>query len=81
MIIINFAVQILYASYMVFFVVTNGSSGPLFGSAQSMPFEQMMVRRQYAMECWIAIVGLSLYLAVTEILPQCLGRGSTPGPA
>ena len=75
-IIVNFAIQIIYASYMVFFVVTNGSSGPLFGSAQTMPFEQMMVRRQYATECWIAIVGLSLYLAVTEILPRRLGQNA-----
>ena len=57
---------------MVFFVVSEGISGPLFEAAKSMPFEQMMVRRQYAIESWIAITGLSLYLALTEILPRRL---------
>ena len=73
-IIINFAVELVYASYMVFFVLTDGISGPLFSAAKTMPFEQMMVRRQYALEFWIAAAGLSLYLGLTEILPRRLAR-------
>ena len=73
-IILNFLIEILYATYMVFFVLTAGSVGPLFGGASDMPFEQMMVRRQYALESWVAIAGLSIYLAITEVLPRRLGR-------
>ena len=70
-IIVNFLVQIVYAGYMVFFIVapTEGS-GPLFAMADSFPFEKMVTRRLYAAECWIAISGLSIYLAITEIGPR-----------
>ena len=45
-----------------FFVVTpEGTTGPLFGAASTMPFELMVTRRLYASESWIAIAGL-LYL-------------------
>ena len=71
-IIVNFLVQIIYGTYMVFFVVTGGGIGPKFGAATEMPFEPMMVRRAYATETWIAIVGLAIYLAITEILPRRL---------
>ena len=30
----------------------------------------MVTRRLYAIECWIAIAGLSVYLAITEIGPR-----------
>jgi len=73
-IIANFLVEIAYGAYMVFFVVTGSAPGPLFGEATQLPFEQMMVRRQYALETWVAIGGLSLYLAITEILPRRLRR-------
>jgi hypothetical protein len=73
-IIINFLVQIAYGTWMVFFVVTGGGIGPLFGDATGLPFEEMMVRRQYALETWVAIGGLSIYLAVTEVLPRRLRR-------
>ena len=74
LIIINFAVEVVYASYMVFFVLSDGVNGPLFSAAKTMPFEQMMVRRQYALEFWIAAAGMSLYLGLTEILPRRLAR-------
>ncbi|MFC1705900.1 hypothetical protein ACFL59_03645 [Planctomycetota bacterium] len=73
-IIANFAVEIAYASYMVFFVVAPSEGGPLFSRALELPHEAMVTRRLYAIECWIAIAGLSVYLAVTEVLPRRLGR-------
>ena len=70
-IIMNFVIQIAYAASMVFFVVTGDTgSGPLFGGAAQLPFELMMTRRMYASECWIAISGLAIYLAITEIYPR-----------
>lgn len=71
LIIANFVVQIVYTGAMVFFVVTpEGTTGPLFGQASTMPFELMVTRRLYASESWIAIAGLSIYLAITEIAPR-----------
>jgi len=71
-IILNFVFQIGYAGYMVFFVIVpeGGAAGPLMDRATSMPFELMVTRRLYASECWIAISGLSIYLALTEIAPR-----------
>lgn len=72
-IIANFAIQIAYGGYMVFAVVRpENVSGPLWAAAKSMPFELMMTRRMYATETWIAIVGLSLYVGLTEMLPRLL---------
>ena len=73
-IILNLLVQCLYGSYMVFFVITGGHTGPLGGAANEIPFELMMTRRLYASETWLAISGLSLYLGVTEILPRILRK-------
>lgn len=70
-IIINFLQQIGYGFYMVFFVA-GGGGGPLFGRAGSLTFEEMMTRRMYAMETWVPIVGLSIYLGVTVMLPRLL---------
>lgn len=67
-IIVNFLLEIVYAGYMVFFKV--GGGGPLFGRANAVSFEIMVTRRLYAIECWIAIAGLSIYLAVTEFYPR-----------
>ena len=70
-IIFNLLIQIAYASYMIFFVVTPAEgSGPLLGAADTFPVEKMVTRRLYAIECWIAIAGLSIYLAITEIRPR-----------
>ena len=80
-IIINLGIQVFYGAYMVFAVVTPGTAGPLWGAALEMPFEQMVTRRLYAAETWIAIVGLSLYLGVTEILPRILKASQTQDSA
>jgi len=70
-IIANFAVQMCYAAYMVFVVFApEGVSGPLYEVAKSLPFEEMVTRRLYAIEFWIATVGLAIYLAITEIRPR-----------
>ncbi len=69
-IIVNFAVEIVYAGYMVFVVIAPAGGGPLMERAKTFPFEMMMTRRLYAVECWIAITGLAIYLAVTEIGPR-----------
>jgi hypothetical protein len=34
----------------------------------------MVTRRLYAIECWIAIAGLCIYLAITEIGPRLRER-------
>ena len=74
-IIVNLAIQVAYGSFQVFVVTAPaGVHGPLWGAAASLPFEAMMVRRAYASETWQAIVGLSLYLGVTEILPRRRGN-------
>ena len=69
-IILNFLVEIGYATHMIFNVVAPPGGGPLFDQAMSFPHEMMMTRRLYAVECWLAIVGLSIYLAITEIGPR-----------
>ncbi len=65
--------EAVYATIQVFIVTQPaGHVGPMFGLANTLPFEQMVVRRLYAVEAWIAIAALSLYLGVTEILPRRL---------
>ena len=76
-ILINLTIQVAYGSYMVFFVVKGDGNGPLWGQALQMPFETMVTRRLYATETWIAIVGLSLYVGLTEILPRILKGSQT----
>ncbi len=72
LIILNFLLQVGYGGYMVFFALKDEEGGPLFGRAGAMPFEKMVTRRLYAAETWIAIGGLTTYLALTEILPRLL---------
>lgn len=75
----NFVLNVLYASYMVFFVLRPaGVSGPLLGAASSVPIELMVTRRLYANEFWVSCTGLSLYVAVTEMLPRMLARPTPP---
>jgi hypothetical protein len=72
-ILINFSLQILYGGYMVFVgIAPEGHMGPLWGAAVDMPFEALVARRLYALETWVAIVGMSLYVGLTEILPRKL---------
>ncbi len=79
-IIVNFLIEIAYAGYQVFFVVRPEGSGvgPLGSAASGIDFEMMVTRRLYASEAWIAIAGLAIYLAVTEMLPR---RWPTPPPS
>ena len=68
----NFVFQICYSAYLALFVIvpSDGAIGPLFERATEMPFELMVTRRLYATECWIAMAGLAIYLAITEIAPR-----------
>jgi len=70
-IIINFLIEIFYGFYMVFFVV-GGGHWPLMARAIETPMEVILKRRLYAIEVWVAISGLVIYLALTEFLPQKL---------
>ena len=78
-IILNFVVEIGYATHMIFNVVAPEGGGPLLEQAKTFPFEMMMTRRLYAVECWLAIAGLSIYLALTEIGPR-LRKHRETGP-
>ncbi len=75
-IIVSFIVNVAYGAYQVFVVLKpdTGHVGPLFGAAQSIPPELVMMRRAYAIEVWLCIVGVCLYLAITEFLPRLLRR-------
>ncbi|MDY6867946.1 MAG: hypothetical protein SVT56_08580 [Chloroflexota bacterium] len=68
-IITNFIIEIGYGLYMVFFVV-GGGRWPLMAKATQTPIEVILKRRLYAIEAWIAIAGLAVYLALTEFLPN-----------
>lgn len=70
-IIINFLIEIMYGFYMVFFVV-GGSRWPLMARAIETPIEIILKRRLYAIEVWIAVAGLVVYIALTEFLPRKL---------
>ena len=73
LIILNFIVEIVYSFYMVFFAV-GGMRFPLLRNALETPIEIIMKRRLYAIEAWLAIGGLAIYLAITELLPRRLGK-------
>jgi len=70
LIIVNFVAEIFYAAYMVFVVVAPPGGGPLGSRAMEIPFEMMTTRRLYAVEFWLAMGGLAIYLALTEIGPR-----------
>jgi uncharacterized membrane protein len=72
-IIFNFILEIGYGLYMVFFVV-GGGRFPLMAKATETPIEIILKRRLYAIEAWIAIAGLAIYLALTEFLPGMLNH-------
>lgn len=70
-IIVNLLGQWLYGGWQVFVVLQpEGTIGPMFGNAVSLPYELMVARRMYALEAWVAFLGLAVYLGVTEILPR-----------
>lgn len=68
-IIINFIIEIGYGLYMVFFAV-GGTRWPLMARAVDTPIEVILKRRLYAIETWISVSGLAIYLALTVFLPQ-----------
>ena len=68
-IILNFLTGMLYAGYMVMFVVGDGGGLPLFGAAKEMAFETLATRRLYAIEFWLIFTGFALYLTLTGVLP------------
>lgn len=71
----NLVAQIFYIGWQVFVVFRlPGHIGPAFGAALEMPFEQMVTRRLYAIEGWMAFLGLAFYLAITEMLPRMSRR-------
>jgi hypothetical protein len=69
-IIVNFLVEIAYATWMIFSVLQPEGGGPLGARALELDHQWMVTRRLYAIECWIAIAGLCIYLAITEIGPR-----------
>lgn len=72
--------EVAYAAFQVFFVLQPaGVVGPMLTAARDAPHELMVVRRLYAIEAWIALVGLALYLGITELLPR-LARAHLTNP-
>ena len=71
LIIFNFIVEIIYSISMVFFII-GGGKWPLLKRAVETPVEIILKRRLYAIEAWIAIGALCVYLALTVYLPQQL---------
>ena len=69
-----FVTQMMYCMHQVFVVHGVGGWNPvLLGRATEISQEQFMARRMYALEGWLAMIGLSMYLALTEMLPRMLG--------
>jgi hypothetical protein len=68
LIITNFILEIVYSITMVFFVI-GGGKWPLLRRAVETPVEIILKRRLYAIEAWIAIGALCIYLALTVYLP------------
>ena len=70
-IILNFLVEIIHASYIIFSVLKPAEiGGPLMEQAKTIDLDLMTRRRLYAIECWLAISGLAIYLAITEMAPR-----------
>lgn len=64
-IVLNFLTGIAYSIYQIFFVFTpSGFHGPLGAAALTIDPQIFWARRAYALEAWIAISGLSIYLAI-----------------
>ena len=78
LILVNFAVELAYAAYMVFLGSTPEARGPLGNRARDLPADRLLVRRAYATEFWVAFAGLAAYLAITEVGPRLRGRGDRP---
>jgi hypothetical protein len=76
-IIVNFLLEIGYSGFKALTLTPDGHAMVLFGMAKSLPFEMMVTRRLYAVETWVAIAGLSIYLAITRIAPALARRSET----
>ena len=76
LIILNFLVEIVYSIFMVFFVI-GGGKWPLLRRAVETPVEVILKRRLYAIEAWIAIGALAIYLAITVFLPDIIRQMNT----
>jgi hypothetical protein len=65
-IIVNFILEIIYGMVQTFFILVPEGviPGPLLGRSIDIPFELMVTRRLYAIETWIGIAGLTIYLAI-----------------
>ena len=66
-IIISFIAQVVYGTVQTFFILVpeGAPPGPLLGRSIDIPHELLVARRLYAIETWIAIVGLVIYLAIS----------------
>ena len=65
------AIQGLYClGQLVFVLSPPGVAGPLFGAAAEIDHDLLVARRLYAIEGWIALTGLAIYVGLTEILPR-----------
>lgn len=75
-ILLHFAMEVLYAGYETMIVLRppEAGFGPLGAAAITMSDSLFLKRRLYAIEHWIAFSGMSLFLAVTEVLPRLLRR-------
>ena len=66
-IIISFLTEIVYGMVQTFFILVPEGTlpGPLLGRSIDIPYELMVTRRLYAIETWIAIAGLAIYLVIS----------------
>lgn len=80
LIIINFVLGIVYSMNQIFVVLApeGDSVRPLGKLAMNMDIDKLLLRRLYALECWLEMGGLSLYLAVTVYLPRLLRLRQEP---
>lgn len=79
--ILNMVGQIVYISWQVFVVLQpEGTVGPVFGAAKTMDPALFAARRAYAVEGWLAFIGLAIYLAVTEVLPRRVRLAAPANP-
>jgi len=73
-IIINFVLGIVYSMNQIFIVLAPDGGGvrPLGKLVMNADTDKLVLRRLYALECWLEMGGLCLYLAVTVYLPRLL---------
>lgn len=65
------AVEGLYClGQLVWVLQPEGVVGPLFGAAATIDPDLLVARRLYAIEGWLSLVGLALYVGLTEVAPR-----------